>query len=117
LLGAAAAAYGAINLPGLLLPEVSAAKSSQVITPTPALVYSKIDGQFTDMSELKLTPLGEQLVAQDRNWMPTHEWADAMAAPQTLYDNPSLGQGNSYIRMKYYETGWIDDFHRFGYFD
>jgi hypothetical protein len=113
LLGAVVAGYGVSQLGQLsryadLVPEVSAAKSDQVIAPTPALVYSKIDGKFTDMSELKLTPLGEQLVAQDKKLMPVHEWADAMPSPQTLYDYGSLTEGNAYIRMKYYEKGWID---------
>jgi hypothetical protein len=92
-----------------ILPEVRAAQSSQVINPTPALVYSQIDGDFTDPSKLKLTPLGEQLVSQNKSWMPAHEWADALPSPQTLYDFGSLSKGNAYMRLKYYEKGWIDD--------
>jgi hypothetical protein len=61
------------------------------------------------MSELKLTPLGEKLVSQDKSWMPSHEWADALQSPQTLYDFGSLSEGNAYMRLKYYEKGWIDD--------
>jgi hypothetical protein len=88
---------------------VYAAKSLQTIYATPALVYSSIDGKFTDMKTLKLTPLGEQLVSQDRNWMVTNEWADALSKPQTMYEMNSLREDLAYVRLKYYERGWINN--------
>jgi hypothetical protein len=107
--GLVATSYTLADMLSPYSPEVKAAKSDQIVMPTPALVYSNIDGKFTDMRELQLTPLGEQLVAQDKKWMPSHEWADALPAPQTLYEYHSLTECSAYMRLKYYEKGWIDN--------
>lgn len=109
-----------LPLAALDSPHSYASESRQTINCTPALVYSQIDGRFTNVTGLKLTPLGEKLVSQDSRWMPNHEWADALSLPQTLYDRPfgeiqsslasgSLVEGNAYVRLKYYEKGWIDN--------
>jgi|GEM_PF-6307312 len=92
-----------------LLPEAYAGKSEELVAPTPALVFSKIDGNFTDIRQLKLTPLGEQLVSGDGSWMPAHEWEDALAQPQALYLEDSLEEGGAFVRLKYYQRGWIDN--------
>jgi hypothetical protein len=50
----------------------------------PAIIRPKIDGQYTPKEELELTDFGQQLVENDKTWMPKDEWSDAREMPYSL---------------------------------
>jgi hypothetical protein len=80
--------------------------SSAVAIP-PALVKPVIDGKYTPLDQLQLTPLGEKWITQGKDPMPKNEWDDAVESKLIVISrntDPARGSTNpeAYLRAKFY---------------
>lgn len=95
----ALATYIASNLPLVKAQENGTAQR-------PALIKWLIDGGYTPLDSLQLTPLGEEKVAESNEWMPKDEWDDGDERVLSIFSlsNVPRDYPKGYFRSKFFEN-------------